>query len=233
MPKRTPLAELILTRMQELGLDRQDLGFRLGYQNPLKAAGRVYALCDRKLSPKSKNALRRLPEAIEVPPEVVERAVMLTEQLLAEMERQAEEQRRLDREKEEADWRAAFRPHAIIQTERTVPSQITFCGFTGGTERWLTIRFDLSKPPITFIQQALDALPEKAPQGQNGRRYVTFFGEALGLIINYSPDKAVRCDLDGQPLEVLSEAYRPGEVSLSFGGKPVSPTVIARVLGTI
>jgi hypothetical protein len=58
-----------------------------------------------------------------------------------------------------------------------------------------------------------------------------FFGEALGFIINYSPDQAVRYDLDGTPIEVLSKAYRPGEVSLSFVGRPVSPTVVARLLG--
>src|SRR6266571_5042720 len=39
------------------------LGFRLGYQNPLKAAGRVDALCWGHItSEKSRLALRRLPE---------------------------------------------------------------------------------------------------------------------------------------------------------------------------
>jgi hypothetical protein len=60
-----------------------------------------------------------------------------------------------------------------------------------------------------------------------GWNYVTFFGEALGLIINYSPEKALRCDLDGRPLEVLEKAYRPGEVTLSIDGRPVSPRVMA------
>ena len=60
-----------------------------------------------------------------------------------------------------------------------------------------------------------------------------FFGEALGLIINYSPDRAVRCDLDGNPLEVLPKAYRIGEVQLSIGGKRVEPRVMARILGAL
>src|SRR3954447_14175228 len=92
--------------------------------------------------------------------------------------------------------------------------------------------FDLSKPPITFVQQALAALPERTGLGSDGKRYVTFFGEAVGFIVNYTPDQALRCDLDGQPQEVLSKAYRPGEVGLAIGGRPVSPTVIARLLGT-
>jgi len=162
----------------------------------------------------------------------VAQAVIETEQVLAEQERQAEEERRLAREKEEAEFRAAFTPHAIVQTARTVPSQITICGLTGGARRWLWIDFDLSKPPITFVQQALAALPERTGLGSDGKRYVTFFGEAVGFIVNYTPDQALRCDLDGQPQEVLSKAYRPGEVGLAIGSRPVSPTVIARLLGT-
>ena len=219
--------------MKELNLDRHALGFRLGYKNPAKAAGRVDALCWGHLTNrKSRAALARLPDALELPAEVVAQAVIETEQVLAEQERQAEEERRLAREKEEAEWRAAFTPHAILQTERTVPSQITICGLTGGARRWLWIDFDLSKPPITFVQQALAALPERTGLGSDGKRYVTFFGEAVGFIVNYTPDQALRCDLDGQPQEVLSKAYRPGEVGLAMGGRPVSPTVIARLLGT-
>jgi hypothetical protein len=147
MTIQTPLADLLQSRMHELGLDRQALGFRLGYQNPRKAAGRVHALCDGQItSAKSRGGLSRLAGALEVPAEVVERALAATEQIFAERERQAEEDRLLAREREEAEWRAAFKPHAIIQTERTIPTQITICGFTGGAERWRMIRFDLSRP---------------------------------------------------------------------------------------
>ena len=62
MAINTPLADLIHTRMRDLGLDRQALGFRLGYQNPLKASGRVDALCDGHItSQKSRAALDGLP----------------------------------------------------------------------------------------------------------------------------------------------------------------------------
>src|SRR5215204_4416158 len=97
MPTQTPLADLIQTRMGELGMDQKALGFRLGsFQNPLKAAGRVHALVDGHItSQKSRRALARLPEALEVHPEAVERAVAATEELFAEFRRQAEEQRRI------------------------------------------------------------------------------------------------------------------------------------------
>ncbi len=230
MTDHLPLARLIHTRMHELGLDRQTLGFRLGYRNPLKAAGRVDALWWGHItSKKSRAALRRLPEALEIPEEVVLRALRDTGEVLAQRRRQEEEQRRITHEKEEMEWRAAFRPHAILQTESTRPSSITMCGFTGGPRRWLQIDFDLFKPPITFVRQALAGLPGKARKSEvNGRWHVSFFGEVLGFIINYSPDKALRYDLDGQPLEVLPKAYRPGEITLSIGGKRYSPMVVAR-----
>ena len=85
-----------------------------------------------------------------------------------------------------------------------------------------------SKPPITFVQQVLAALPDKLRLGGDGRQYVTFFGEALGFIVNYSPDKALRCSLSGEPLGILN---RPGEVGLWIGCRPISPTAAARLLG--
>jgi len=197
----------------------------------LKASGRVDALCDGHItSQKSRAALARLPGALEVSPVVLENAVAATHELFVEVERQAEEARRRAAEAEDAEWRARFQPHAVIQTELTVPSQITICGLTGRAGRWL-IGLDLSKPPITYIEQAIEALPNKVRQGREGRRYVTFFGQALGIIINYAPEKALRCDLDGRPLEVLEKAYRPGDVALSIAGRLVSPTVMSKVLG--
>ena len=66
MSGHTPLADLIESRMTDLGLDRQALGFRLGYQNPLNAARRVDALVDGYIiSRKSRAALARLPGAQE------------------------------------------------------------------------------------------------------------------------------------------------------------------------
>jgi hypothetical protein len=234
MTIQLPLAQLIQTRMSELGVDRQTLGFRLGYRNPLKAAGRVDALCWGHItSKKSRLALRRLPEALEIPEEVVLRALRDTEDALAQRRRQEEEERRIIHEKEEMEWRAAFRPHAILHTENTRPSSITMCALTGGPRRWLRIDFDTSKPPFTFVHQALVGLPKKARKSEvDGRWHVMFFGEVLGFIINYSPEKALRYDLEGQPLEVLPKAYRPGDITLSIGGKSYSPTVVARVLGT-
>jgi hypothetical protein len=100
-----------------------------------------------------------------------------------------------------------------------------------GIDKWLMIRLDHSQPPITFVQQVLAALPQKLQLRANGRPSVPFFGEALGFIINYSPEKALRCSLTGQPLEVLAKAYRPGEIELRIGNHQLSGRTAARLVG--
>jgi hypothetical protein len=47
------------------------------------------------------------------------------------------------------------------------------------------------------------------------------FGRPIGLVINYSPDRAVRFDLDGNALEILQRAYRIGEAYLVHRGRPI------------
>jgi hypothetical protein len=229
---RSPLARLIHMRLQELGIDAQALGFRLGYRNPAKAAGRVYALCDGHLANhRSKAALARLPDALALPSDFVEQAVIATEKAILWQERQRLESARNARHANEAKWRRGFSPHAVIYTERTVPSQIMVCGLTGGIKEWLIIPLNHSQPPITFVQQVLSALPEKLRLTLAGSPCVPFFGRALGFIINYSPEKALRCSLTGQPLEVLAKAYRPGEIDLYLGTRRVPNSTAARLVG--
>ena len=137
---------------------------------------------------------------------------------LAELKRLEDEKLRIARENEDAAWRATFIPHAIIQGERSIPTSITMYAITGGSERWLKIELDLSKPSNTFIEQVLTALPSKLDLGKDGRLSVRFFGCALGFIVNYSPDEAVRYDLKGNAVENLSKAIRPGEAWVSLKG---------------
>jgi hypothetical protein len=229
---KLPLAELIQSRLRQLGLTPQELGFRLGYSNPAKASGRVYAICEGYLdNRKSKAALVRLATALELPAEEVADVIKLTQDSLAERKRIADERLRRMIHAEEVDWRARFKPHAVIVTERRTASQIIFCALAGGPEILLIISFDLSQPPITFVGQAVAGLPSKAPVGANGRRYVPFFGEPLGLIINYSPDRALHCDLEGDPIEWLAVAYRVGQIELTLGSRIKSHRTVAHVLG--
>jgi hypothetical protein len=126
-------------------------------------------------------------------------------------------------EKREAEardkiWRENFRPHAIILTERTVPSPI-FVAAIIGVEKLLRIDLDATQGPVSFVRQALDRLPEGVPA----------FGKTVGFAINYSPDKAVRFDRNGQPIAILDKAVRLRTAVLRLGGRQprhVSPIPI-------
>jgi hypothetical protein len=73
---------------------------------------------------------------------------------------------------------------------------------------------------LSFARQALDSLREKIAKGTGT---ITTFGRATGFIVNYSPDHAVRFDLEGKPVEVLDRAYRLGEATFHLKGRVVSP----------
>jgi hypothetical protein len=76
----------------------------------------------------------------------------------------------------EAEWRAAFQPHAIIATDRSVPSPI-FVAALIGVEKILRIDFDTWLPEESYVHQALAQLPEQT----------IAFGRPIGVTVNYAP----------------------------------------------
>ncbi len=44
-----------------------------------------------------------------------------------------------------------------------------------------------------------------------------FHGRSTGFIVNYTPDSAVRFDLDGNPVERFDQAFTPGLVDVFIG----------------
>jgi hypothetical protein len=80
-----------------------------------------------------------------------------------------------------------FRPHAIIATERSIPSPI-FVAALIGVEKILRIDFDTSLPEETYVHQALAQIPEQT----------IAFGRPIGVTVNYAPDRAVRYDPKGR-----------------------------------
>ena len=144
------------------------------------------------------------------------------------MTRAVESTQRQIHEAEEAAWRAVFVPHAVILTERERPTQI-FVAAILGVDRLRRVDFDLTKSPGTFIHQVLDGLREKLARWKSDQ--IPTFGRPEGVVVNYSPDHAVRFDLGGDAIEVLDRAYRIGEASLSIGKRPVSSKELETIFG--
>jgi hypothetical protein len=211
------IQNLITNRCGELRLGRAELVRRCGYKNISKGIRRLEQVYAGELQ-KGISLLRGLPSALELTPEVVRQAV---DETLGELNDRAL------RSAAEADaaWRAAFKPHAYLLGTRTRPSQLLFFAITGGAERWLKIPLDLSQPPLSYATQAL-AVVRRTP-------FVQYFGATTGFIVNYTPDHAVRFDLESNPVETFTRAYRPMEVTVSLGRREVSAESFGRVLGTI
>jgi len=90
-----------------------------------------------------------------------------------------------------------------------------------GVEKLLRIDVDATQGPMSFVRHVLDRLPEG----------VSAFGKAIGFVINYSPDKAVRFDPNGQPITILDTAVRPGTAVLCLGGRLVTAEALGLVFG--
>lgn len=206
--RELPLATLITERCRELGLSRSDLITRCGYKNVSKGLRRLDQVFSADLG-KAAHLIRKLPEALRVSPEIVQQAATDTVRLIAA--------------EEDARWRDSFQPEAFLLGTSDRPSQIWMYGITGGAERWLKIPLDLAEPSKTYAAQAL-SLAQRTP-------VVQFFGPTTGFVVNYTPDHAVRFDLDGRPVETFSRAYRPGEVTLYLRNRPFPLRVLANKPG--
>jgi hypothetical protein len=90
----------------------------------------------------------------------------------------------------------------------------------------LRVDFDLTAAPDTFAKQSLDGLRRKLARWRGS---LPAFGRPTGFIINYSPDRAVRFDLEGKPAELFDRAFRLGEATLSIGGRAMSHAELAAV----
>ena len=115
----------------------------------------------------------------------------------------------------------AFRPHAIIATDRSVPSPI-FVAALIGVEKILRIDFDTSLTEETYVHQALAKVPE----------LTVAFGRPIGVTVNYAQDRAVRYDLKGNPIETLTEAVRCGRAFFTVPPRKEDVSVrIGKALG--
>jgi hypothetical protein len=198
-----PIQILIRSRSKELGLRPTDLVLRAGYKNIAKGLRRLDELYAGNFEGAS-GLMERLPGALDLPKITIEQAV--------------EDSHRHIAEAEEAAWRAAFQPHAVILTERKKPEPL-FVAAIIGIDQLKRVDFEPGSSPLTFIDQGLKGLRKEL---ERWKGQIPCFGKPTGIIINFSPDYAVRFDLKGQPFEILDGAYRLGSASLSIRGRECS-----------
>jgi hypothetical protein len=106
-----PIATLIERRRRELGLRRSEVAARCGYKNLSKGLRRLEQVLSGDLE-RADTLLRALPNALNLPPDVVQGAINKTvHQIAAE---------------KEAIWRASFQPSAYLLGTTDRPSQILF-----------------------------------------------------------------------------------------------------------
>jgi hypothetical protein len=190
-----PIAELIAKRCEELGISRADVVKRCGSLNVQKGLKKLEQFCDGQLDGPER-MIEALPEAIKVSEEQVQQAIDASENVV--------------RVSEEARWRASFVPHAIIVrgTNQASPSFVTAFG-SGYFNR---IDFDHPNDEVTFLRQAIEVVSAKLEWSRSTK--LPPYRHPTGVVINYTPDRAVRLDLEGNPVEALNRAYRPEETHL-------------------
>jgi hypothetical protein len=191
-----------MSRCQELGLTRAQLVKRTGYKNVSKGIRRLEEVLLGDLQ-STKYLIEGLPAALDLPANVINRAV--------------EKTRRQIEEEEEAAWRASFKPHAIILTERERPEPI-FVAALIGVERLLRVDFNPEGDRENYVRRALEGMRRILAKW---RGVLPAFGRPTGIIINYTPDYAIRFGLDGMPREVLRQAHRVGQAQLLIKGRPL------------
>lgn len=192
----SPLAGLIEARRAALGLGEEAFLRAIGYRDIAKGRRRLAAFARAEGLRGVEHMVKPMARALEVAPDTVRRAVRETH-AMAEA-------------KAEAAYAARFVPHAVLRTERRVPTQIALAGITGMPAR-LILRFEAGTPPVSWMPQARAALPERLP----------FYGRVLGFWINYRPDHAVAFDREGNPLAIAGRAVRTGTVQARGAGPAV------------
>jgi hypothetical protein len=133
-----PIKALISDRCDELGLRPAELVRCCGYKNISKGLRRLESVTQGSF--KGNDALmQELPSALNIGADVVKEAVAAT--------------RRQIYEANEAAWRAAFRPHAVILTEKQRPEPI-FIAAIIGVDRLLCVGLYPTDGEVIYIDQA-------------------------------------------------------------------------------
>ncbi|MBM0206591.1 hypothetical protein JNW90_28970 [Micromonospora sp. STR1s_5] len=191
-----PIKALIDERSRDLGLSRQELVVALGYANIAKGVRRLRSVEGGDFE-HAGHLMASLPNALQVPPETLVAAIQATTDVLGARAREA--------------CRRSFKPHAIIRTERTIPSQTTLAAFTHA-ERLLLVPLDTGQPRATWVRQALVTMNVRLRQFGG---VIPFFGKPVGLTVAFTAERTAHYDCEGRLLK-LTGAVGEGRCELRW-----------------
>jgi hypothetical protein len=220
-PSNLPINELISSRCNELDIGPVELVRRCGYKNLSKGLRRLEDLRGGECQ-SIRGLISGLPQALDVPVEVVQKAVDNTTRQLNEAQ--------------EAAWRASFKPHAIILTERKIPQPVFVAAMIGADEL-LQIDFPPCAAAETYPDLAIEGIRTKLARWNRdfnrrkslGSYQLPAFGRPTGFVVNYSPDHAVWFDLDGNAIDVMSTGHRIGHATLHIKGTSTPLSAILKI----
>ena len=191
-------SQLLYGRLSHLRLKRSQVVTALGYRNLNKGIRRLQELEESGFW-SSKDQVRILVNTLQVGLITLLKALSAT--------RRANRNERLQQEAlAHENWVQSFVPHAFCIGDREIPSPIFVVAYMGA-DRILGIPFDISLPQQTWVEQILKVLPKQVPA----------FGNVIGFVINYAPDKAIYYDRCGNQVKSTSKPHKLGKASLKIG----------------
>ena len=187
--------DLIQQRCEDLSISHHEVIVRSGITNIAKGLRRLQQVFDGDFI-SSRGLIERLPLALDLPKSVIEDAINASRQQITD--------------EIEAAWRSNFVPHALaITANNGRPRQITMAAICNAG-RHVRIDFPEYMQPSDFKEYAFKILTTRAPE------IAKFFYELQGLVINYSPDKSIKFNLDKQMVEESNRAIKAGQLSFTI-----------------
>ena len=187
-----PITTLIHSRLEVLRESKVEVVRRMGYKKVEKGIRRIDALLAGNLT-KYAAIGTSVSQGLAIDKAVLDEAVRDTYYVQWARDDRA--------------YREAFIPHVVWHTTLSIPSPIAVAGFINAR------RFLFWYPDGVDAARISDTAVAVIPKG------VVCFGQVIGFYVNYTPDCAVRFNTQGDPLELLVGAKRPGYSSASVGGR--------------
>jgi hypothetical protein len=94
-----------------------------------------------------------------------------------------------------------------------VPQPFFVAAFIG-VERLLRIDFDPASVPVSYTNQALAGIRRRLAEFKS--ETIPALGRPVGVIVNYTPDRAIRFDLAGNALEYFQAHTAPRTLTSRF-----------------